>query len=179
MPDESLLERARDFDQKALAEIYDCYADRIYTYIFHRVGSRPIAEDLTADVFVRMLEAIERNSFAQTSLRAWLYRVAHNIVVDYYRAQPSEQPVLLDERLGVVSGDPRPRIEARLAQAGLRTALSRLTDRQQQVIVLRFGEGMTAREVAEVLGTTEGAVRALQHRAVAELRRVLEEATHD
>jgi RNA polymerase sigma-70 factor (ECF subfamily) len=179
VPDESLLERARDFDQGALAEIYDRYADKIYQYIFHRVGSRPVAEDLTADVFVRMLEAIERDRFAKTSLRAWLYRVAHNIVVDHYRAQPDEQLLLLDERLGVVSGDPRPPIEARLAQAGLRTALSRLTEKQHQVIVLRFGEGMTAGEVAEVLGTTEGAVRALQHRAVAELRRTLEEATHD
>lgn len=179
MPDESLLERARDFDQDALAEIYDRYADKIYHYIFHRVGSRPVAEDLTADVFVRMLEAVERDRFAQTSLRAWLYRLAHNIVVDHYRARSNEQPLLLDERLGVVSGDPRPHIEARLAQAGLRTALSRLTEKQQQVIVLRFGEGMTAPEVAEVLGTTEGAVRALQHRAVAELREILEEATHD
>ncbi|MFQ5855258.1 MAG: sigma-70 family RNA polymerase sigma factor [Anaerolineae bacterium] len=179
MPDDSLLERARNFDQEALAEIYDRYADKIYQYIFHRVGSRPVAEDLTSDVFVRALEAIERNTFAHTSLRAWLYRVAHNIVVDHYHAQPSQQPMLLDERLGVVSPDPRPRIEAGLAQAGLRTALSRLTDKQHQVIVLRFGEGMTASEVAEVLGTTEGAVRALQHRAVAELRRLLEEAPHD
>lgn len=179
MSDDSLLERARNFDQEALAEIYHRYADKIYQYIFHRVGSRPTAEDLTADVFVRMLEAIERNSFARTSLRAWLYRVAHNIVVDHYRAQPDQQPLLLDERLGVVSGDSRPRIEASFAQAGLRTALSRLTEKQQQVIVLRFGEGMTAPEVAEVLGTTEGAVRALQHRAIAQLREILEEAAHD
>lgn len=173
MSDNHLLERAAQFDQEALAEIYDRYADRLYQYIYHRVGNGPLAEDLTGEVFVRMLEAIERGSFARVSLRAWLYRVAHNIVIDHYRTQPDEEPVLLDDGLRAVSGGSWAPTDAWLAQVSLRTALNQLPETQQQVIVLRFGEGMTAPEVAEILGKSEGAVRALQHRAVAALREIL------
>jgi len=171
--DDDLLERATQFDQEALAEIYDRYAQRLYQYIYHRVGERELAEDLTGEVFVRMLEAIGRGSFARVSLRAWLYRIAHNLVIDHYRAQPSEEPVLLDDGLRAVSGDSWAPTDAWLAQVSLRAALNQLPETQQQVIVLRFGEGLTAPEVAEVLGKTEGAVRALQHRAVAALRAIL------
>ena len=173
MPDEILLERARDFDQEALAEIYDRYVEKIHQYIFHRVGSRPVAEELTAGVFVRMLEAIERDRFEHVSVQAGLYRIAHNIVVDHFRRQPLEQSILRDEGLDVSSARPRTGLEATFAEARLRRALSRLTEKQQQVIVLRFGEGLAVLEVAKILGLNEGGVFALQYRACAELRQIL------
>jgi RNA polymerase sigma-70 factor (ECF subfamily) len=84
----ALLERAKEYDQEALGELYDRYAPRIYAYIYRRVGNAHLAEDLTGDVFVRLMQAIQSERFWRTSFRAWLYRIAHNLVVDHYRRQP-------------------------------------------------------------------------------------------
>jgi RNA polymerase sigma-70 factor (ECF subfamily) len=169
----SLLERAKGYDPSALSEIYDRYCARIHNYIYRRVGNAHLAEDLTAEVFVRMLQAAQSDRFARTSLSAWLYRIAHNLVVDHFRTQSQGQEQPWDERLRAAVDDPTVALEAKLAQQGLRAALSHLTQEQQQVIVLRFGEGLTAPQIAEILDTSEGAVRALQHRALASLRRVI------
>jgi len=171
----SLLERARECDQVALGEIYDRYSRRIHSYIYRHLGDVHLADDLTAEVFLKMLDAVQSSRFARTSLSGWLYRIAHNLVVDYFRSQPQRKAELWDERLRAAVDDPTVVVEARLAQQGLRAALSHLTQEQQQVIVLRFGEGLSAPQVAEVLGKSERAVRALQHRALAALRRVMDE----
>jgi RNA polymerase sigma-70 factor (ECF subfamily) len=170
----SLLERAKEYESSALSEIYDRYSARIYRYIYRRVGNVHLAEDLTAEVFVRMLQAAQSDRFARTSLLAWLYRIAHNLVVDSYRSQSQWEVEPWDERLSAAVDDPTVALEAKLAQQGLRAALSHLTQEQQQVIVLRFGEGLTAPQIAEILDTSEGAVRALQHRALAAMRRAME-----
>jgi RNA polymerase sigma-70 factor (ECF subfamily) len=175
----SLLERAREYDQAALIEIYDLHSRRIYNYIYHRLGDVHLAEDLTAEVFVRMLEAAQSRKFARTSLSAWLYRIAHNLVVDHFRIQSQREVEPLDERLRVAIDDLTVVVEAKLAQQRLRAALSHLTQEQQQVIILRFGEGLSAPQVAEVLGKSEGAVRAQQHRALEMLRRTLEGKRHE
>ena len=169
-----MLERAKAYDPTALSEIYDRYSGRIHNYICRRVGNVQLAEDLTAEVFVRMLQAAQSDRFARTSLSAWLYRIAHNLIVDHFRSQPQAEVEAWDERLGVAVDDPTVAIEAKLAQQGLRAALSHLTEQQQQVIVLRFGEGLSGPEIAEILDTSEGAVRSLQHRALASMRRVME-----
>ena len=170
----SLLERAKAYDPSALSEIYDRYSMRIHNYIYRRVGNVQLAEDLAAEVFVRMLQAAQSDKFARTSLSAWLYRIAHNLIVDHFRSQSQREVQAWDERLGAAVDDPTVAIEAKLAQQGLRAALSHLTEQQQQVIVLRFGEGLSAPQIAEILDTSEGAVRALQHRALASMRRVME-----
>ncbi|MFQ6058527.1 MAG: sigma-70 family RNA polymerase sigma factor [Anaerolineae bacterium] len=168
-----LMERVRAHDPSALGEIYDRYARKIYTYLYHRLGDRHLAEELTGDVFVRMVEAARAGSFARTSLSGWLYRIAHNLVADHFRYQ-KEEAVPLHEGLVAPYGEPGVVTEGKLAQEELRAALRNLTGEQQQVIVLRFGEGLTASRVGEVLGKSEGAVWALQHRALAALRRALE-----
>ena len=174
----SLLERAREYDQAALSEIYDLYSRKIHSYIYRRLGDVHLAEDLTAEVFMKMLEAAQSKKFARISLSAWLYRIAHNLVVDHFRSQSQgEEP--LGERLGAAIDDPTVVVEAKLAQQRLRAALSHLTQEQQQVIVLRFGEGLSAPQVAEVLGKSEGAVRAMQHRALATMRRTMKGKRHE
>lgn len=176
MQDEAaLLKRAQQHDQAALGEIYDHYARRIHRYIYHRTGDVGLADDLTGDVFVRMLEAARSERFAQTSLQAWLYRIAHNLIIDHYRQQPGTPDLPLDGYIGAPADGPAATVEHRLAQERLRAALGLLTEEQQQVIMLRFGEGLTATEVAEVLNKAETAIWALQHRALATLRRILQE----
>ena len=175
MTDEhALLERAKQYDEAALGELYDLYAPRIYAYVYRRVSNPHLAEDLTGDVFVRVIQAVQSERFWHTSFQAWLYRIAHNLVVDYYRRRPSAVESELDERIIAAEDDLASAVADRLSHRHLCTAINRLTPDQQQVLALRFGEGMTARETAKVMDKSTGAVEALQHRALAALRRVLD-----
>ncbi len=174
----ALRERAAAMDPAALAEIYDQYSARIYSYIYHRTGDGPAAEDLTGDVFVRMLDAIQQDRTWTTTLQGWLYRIAHNLVVDHFRRQSKRDGPSLDERwMAPVSSEHT--FEALFYSNQLRAAMGHLTEEQQQVIVLKFAEDLTNAQVAEVMGKTEGAVKALQHRGVAALRRVMDDGGFD
>ena len=173
--EQTLLERARQLDEAALGELYDRYAPRIYAYIYRRVGDAQLAEDLAGGVFLRVVQAIHSERVWHTSFQAWLYRIAHNLVADYYRRQRPAVELELDEGLVAAKDDPASAVAERLSRQRLGAAISRLTLDQQQVLALRFGEGMMAREAAEVMGRSVGAVEALQHRALAALRRVITE----
>ncbi len=169
----TLLERAKQYDEAALGEIYDQYAPRVYAYIYRRVGDACLAENLTGDVFVRVIQAIQAERFWHTSFRAWLYRIAHNLVVDHYRRQPATVELELDEQMMASDDNTASIVTERLSNQILRVAINRLTPGQQQVLALRFGEGLTARETAKIMNKSIGAIEALQHRALAALRRVL------
>jgi len=153
------------------AALYDCYAPALYRYIYYRLGARAVAEDLTAEVFVRVL-GVKR---APDDWRAYLYRIAHNLVVDYLRRNPAilehMDEGLLDER-----GDPATRAELQDERRRVRRAIARLTPEQQQVIVLKFVEEMSNAQVARIMNKPEGAVKALQHRALTNLREWLKDA---
>lgn len=168
----ALLQRVRANDPAALAELYDEFAPRLYAYIYRRVGEQRLAEDLTSEVFVKALSALRKGRFASESLQAWLYRLAHNQVIDHYRRNKGDMP--LNESLPAPDSVPEA-ARRRHWQNKLREALPHLTEEQQHVIVLRFGEGQSAGEVAQALGKTEESIRALQHRALAALRRWLGE----
>lgn len=170
----ALLEQARAYDEEALEALYDRYAPLIYAYVYRRVHDAHTAEDLTSEVFVRMLAAIRDEKAWRTSFRAWLYRIAHNLVVDHYRSQPPAPVVELKEEL-LADGDVNAAVTQRLSRQRLEAALGLLTPDQQQVLALRFGEQITSRETARIVGKTVGAVEALQHRALAALRRILKE----
>ena len=172
--EEKLLQRARAYDEDALGELYDQYAPRIYAYIYRRVEDASTAEDLTGEVFVRMLQAIRGDKLWRTSFRGWLYRIAHNLVVDHYRRRPPAPMVPLDERLAAGEGNPAQEAAGRFSRQRLGAAIQRLTEGQQQVLALRFGQQLTSREVAEILDKSISAVEALQHRALVALRRMLE-----
>lgn len=171
--EQDLIARAREGDSAALSAIYDQYAQKIYIYFYHRLGNRQLAEDLTGDVFVRMVEAVDTSRFADISLSGWLYRIAHNLLVDHLRKQREE--VTIPEELPLPGGEPAAVAERKLAQDRLREALEELTEDQRQVIILRFGEGLPVREVAEIMGKRENAIWQLQHRALKSLRRILAE----
>lgn len=173
MADEAiLLDRIRQYDTEALAQVYDEYYDRIYRYVYRYLGQADAAEDLTAQVFLRLLKALHSGSCPRTSLSAWLYRVAHNLVVDAFRrSQPAE--LELAEWLKGAEADLVYTVEQMLQMERIRRALLQLTPSQQQVIMLRFLEGLETSEIARILGKSEGAVGALQHRALVALRQIL------
>ena len=171
----ALLARAGQYDEAALGELYDRYAPRVYAYIYRRVGHAALAEDLAGEVFLRVLQAIRSERLWHTSFRAWLYRIAHNVVVDYYRQQPGGRNVPLDAVQLAAAGDSLPDLaQDALDRAWLRGAIRRLTPAQQEVLALRYGEGLTARQTARVMHKTTGSVEALQRRALAALRRMRE-----
>ena len=172
---QALLQRASECDPAALTSLYDQYVERIYSYIYHRVGQVELAEDLTGQVFMRMLEAVHAGRPWQSSFSGWLYRIAHNLVIDHYRRRGRATFVDIDEVSAPSShGEPQPSVEATLDSEHLRQALRKVTDEQAQVISLRFLEDYSIAETAEIMGKTEGAIKALQYRAVSALRRVMQ-----
>ena len=106
--EEALLASAAAFDETALGELYDRYESRIYSYIFRRTGDATLAEDLTAQVFLKMLEAIRGSKAWHSSFSGWLYRIAHNAVIDYYRQRDRQQLVQLEDAVSVVASDHNP-----------------------------------------------------------------------
>jgi len=176
-PDQqALLERASQADPAALGMLYDLYSPKIYSYIYHRVGQAELAEDMTGQVFMRMLEAIRSGHIWRTSFSGWLYRIAHNLIIDYYRRRQRASFVDIEEvpPLRAVREDPLRMVEQRLDSERLRAAIATLTEEQAQVITLRFLEEMSISEVAEIMDKSEGAIKALQYRAVLALRRAME-----
>jgi RNA polymerase sigma-70 factor (ECF subfamily) len=169
----ALLRRAKAYDPQALGQLYDRYAPRMYAYIYRRVGDGSLAEELTGELFLRVLRAIRMEQAWGDSFTAWLYRIAHNLVVDHYRGQPPTPPVELDDAVAAPDQDPSAVVADALRRERLQAAMRLLTPDQQEVLALRFGEGMTAKEAAQVMEKTTGAIEALQHRALAALRRIL------
>jgi RNA polymerase sigma-70 factor (ECF subfamily) len=174
----ALRQRAVTLEPEALSHIYDSYAGKIYSYIYHRTGDSEAAEDLTGDVFVRMIEAIRDDRSWTMSLQGWLYRIAHNLLVDHFRRQSKRDGPELDEQW-MAAEQPSTTFEGLFHSNQLRNAMRLLTEEQQQVIVLKFAEGLSNVEVAEVLGKTEGAIKALQHRGLATLRRAVGDQVED
>src|SRR5512136_1324465 len=166
-----LVRRAQDYDPVAFGEIYERYYLGVYKYVYYRVGDQSLAEDLTMEVFVKSMEAIDTFSFRGVPFSAWLYRIASNLVIDHFRRQPEQPELSLEEKLVAGVEHPMQSLDTELSHQVLQRALSELTDDQQQVIVLKFVDGLSNLEVAQILGKTEGAVKSLQHRALAALGR--------
>ena len=172
-----LVERAQRGDRDALEELYLVHFDRIYGYLHVTVGNRHDAEDLTTQTFVRMLEAIGRYRRGSAPFAAWLFRIAHNLAMDHFRARRRRQP---EEELPEPAPDESSSAEEEALESFGRGSLLELIDDlsldQQQVLTLKFVFGFSNAEAATVLGKTEGAVKSLQHRALAALAKRLQHA---
>ena len=174
--EQELLNGARQYDLPALGAIYDRYSPGIYRYAMRLLGDDCLAEDCVAETFSRFLKVLRLGHGPQDHLQAYLYRIAHNWITDSYRRQPPP-PLDLDDALH--AGDhfhPEKQTEVRYMQKQVRLALRSLTPDQRQVIILRFLEGWENEEVAVALEKPVGAIKALQHRALNALRRLLLQA---
>ena len=169
--EKELLQAALRFDQKALAQIYDLYSPELYRYAARFLGDPSVAEDCVADTFSRFLKAINAKRGPKDYLRAYLYRIAHNWVADYYRRTP--EVVELKDTEPSSESLPEQEVDLRLRQAQTRKAIMQLTLDQQQVIALKYLQGMNNEEVAKTLHKPVGAVKSLQHRALARLEKIL------
>lgn len=174
--EEALWEEALHFNEAALSELYNRYEPKIYAYVYRRTGEQLLAEELTAQVFLKMLEAIRADKGWHSSFASWLYRIAHNLVIDHYRARDRQRSVAIDDApdLAAEAGDPVRICQLQIDAEQLRLAMCNLTEEQAEVLTLRFLDGHRVRRVAQIMGKTEEAVKALQYRAIANLRRNLE-----
>jgi RNA polymerase sigma-70 factor (ECF subfamily) len=173
--EKELVRRAQKRDPEAFNQLYEGHFDRIYRYLVLKVGDRTEAEDLTQQVFLKALESIASYSWRGVPFSAWLFRIAHNQVVDYFRKMSKQKSVPLDEARTVGTSDTALLAEQNLKLEQVAVACKSLTDAQQEVMSLRFAGGLSIAEVAKVMGKSEGAVKALQHSAVAALRRIFAE----
>ena len=172
--EQSLIARAQTRDTEAFGRLYEAYFDKIFRYVAIKIGSRTEAEDLTQQVFMNALESINSYKVREVPFSAWLYRIAHNQVVDCLRKRSRRPTLVLDESLPLPADDDQvTETELKLETKELIEATKKLTKSQQEVIALRFGAEMPIAEVARLLGKTEGAVKAMQHSAVAALRRIM------
>lgn len=171
--EETLVRRAQQNDQVALTQIYEDNFDRIYRYIVIKIGDRAEAEDMTQQVFLKVLKSISSFKFRGMPFTSWLYRIAHNQVVDYLRKKSRRTTVPLDETMPSFNDGPESVTERKIAIEEVAAAAKKLTPAQQEVISLRFAGALSIAEVARVMGRSEGAVKALQHSAIVALRKVM------
>ena len=167
----SLLERIQQHDQQALAEVHDRYFDQLYRYLYYRLGEPDVAADLAGEVFLALVKALKENKPPKVSLSGWLYTVARNLAADYIKGKAKTVPLMED----MVADEPSLTDQAHRAQLApiLKKALLQLTEEQQHVIALRFGQGLSLAETANLLEKSVGAVKGLQHRALASLARFI------
>lgn len=172
-PVPDVIDRARGGDRSAFAELYDTYVDSVYRYLLYRVREPSDAEDLASEVFTRAFANIHRYRWQGKSFLAWLYTIARNAVTDRRRR---ERPTVdLDTAFGIAEDGPTAHDRAVHGEqvVALRGAVKHLTAEQQQVLALRFERNLSSRQVARMLGKNEGAIRALQFRALGRLRKIL------
>jgi RNA polymerase sigma-70 factor (ECF subfamily) len=162
--------RAAQGERPAFAVLYRRYVDRVYGYAFYLLGDHHDAEDATERTFLAALSAIDGFRDTGASFRSWLFRIAHNQVANALRSRGRRRHDSLDlVREPAAPNDPASEVTAADDARRVRTALATLADDRRQVLVLRFVDGLSAREIADVLGRSEGAVRVLQHRALRDL----------
>ena len=173
---EDLVRRAQQGHSEAFAGLYEAYYDKIYRYVMFKTGDTLEAEDLTEEVFLRMLESIGSFKWQGYPFTSWLFRIAHNLVIDYYRKAGRQKKTSLDDAMRVVGSDGVDvdrKLDIELSIKEVKDAMGGLTQLQQEVLSLRFAGGLSVAETAEAMGKKENAVKALQHAAIKKLRTLL------
>ncbi len=179
MDDAVLVNQAKSGNITAVGQLYDQHQPHIYRYVWSRVRHNQTAEDLTGEIFTRMVKNIPRYEITEMPFRAWLYRIAHNLVVDYFRGQdgrlpdpvPIDQAEFMREELMITTEDV---IDQKMTVERVEKALDYIDPAQREVVVLRFLAGLPLKEVAHSLNKSIPAVKSLQHRGLTALRVALQ-----
>ncbi len=170
---ENLISRARRGSPEATGALYRRYYQSIYRYFYYRTGDLQTAEDLTADVFLKMVEAIPNYRIEATPFQAWLFQIARNLAIDHFRRSSAHPTTSIHENMDAGAPDVESTLDVHLTSHGLAEAFSMIEDGQRDVLLMRFIEDMPIAEAARVLHKTEDAVKALQRRGLNALRQLL------
>jgi len=163
-----LVEKAIEGNVEAFGELYGIFLDRIYRYVFYQVRDRMTAEDITEEVFIKAWNAISSCKGKEKTFSAWLYRIAHNRVIDIFRSREKEQLIEMDPV--AEAGSTELEVETEIDHRELFDSIAELPPNQKQVIILKYIEGLDNREIERIMGKKQGAIRILQMRALARLR---------
>lgn len=174
--DERAAIKAAQEDPNAFGELYEHYVDRIYTYIYHRVGSVHDAEDLTSRTFYRALSHIAAYEDKGLPFSAWLYRIAHNLMANWHRDRARRPVIALDELITGSLPEEYPEflMERADSERLLQSVIRELDNTRQELLVLKFAEGLSNAEIGGIMGRSEGAVKSLYHRTLLQMRKEME-----
>lgn len=181
LPDRALVERATQGDREAFGVLYQRYVQRIYNYIYYRVGHAAEAEDLTARVFYRAMRSMPRYKERGLPFSAFLYRIAHNLVANWHRDSKRRPEIPLEDAWlpPRAEGDPEDKLILNEERERLLQAIRRLPPERQELLIFKFVDRLSNAEIGQIMGRSEGAIKSLYHRTLvalrAELRRVQEE----
>ena len=171
-PDNDKTETRKLYEAK-LASLYEEYYDKIARYAYAHIGDRREAEDIAGEVFLKALESLESYRERGIPMQAWLFRIAHNLVVDYLRKAVKRKTVSIDNVEIVSDTDPVTVVEKNMELERLTKAMEQLTQEQGEVLRLRFFGGLTSKETGSILKKSDGAVREMQRSAIEKLRKLL------
>lgn len=175
-----LIQKAVSGDADAFARLYDAYIDEVYRFVFYRVNEEQTAEDLTSHVFLKAWDNLDRYEIRGLPFKSWLFQIARNAVIDYYRTRKETVPL---EPTAISKPDPAANVakevEQRLESEWLRGLLQHLTDDQKEVLTLKFIHGLSTKDVAKLLGKRQGAIRALQMRGLQALADIIMDDLQD
>jgi RNA polymerase sigma-70 factor, ECF subfamily len=174
--DNTLINRAKAGDRAAVTAIYECYKPKIYRFLYYRLDDAQAAEDLTTEVFLRVIEGLPGYHQNGVPFQGWLFQIAHNLTIDHFRRARVRQHADLDEEMAADGESPDTAAGRTLVYEQLRLALRRLPEDQCTVVVLRFVAGMPVAQVAHTLNRSESAVKALQARGLERLHQLLSQA---
>lgn len=173
MVDNTLINRAKAGDKAAVTALYESYKQRVYRFLYYRLDDPQTAEDLTTEVFLRVIEGLPRYHHNGVPFQGWVFQIAHNLTIDYFRRMRVRQHADLDEEMAADGESPDTAAGRSLVYEQLRLALRRLPEDQCTTVVLRFVAGMSVAEVAHTLNRSESAVKALQARGLERLHQLL------
>ena len=176
----ALVQRAQSGDAEAFGELYDRYVDLVYRYIYYRVGTTQLAEDLTSETFLRALRRITSFTWQGRDVGAWFVTIARNLIADHYKSGRYRLEMTTDDvtesgSAKLVEDGPENAVLEAMQNKVLLEAVKQLNAEQQECIVLRFLQGLSVAETADAMGKNEGAIKALQYRAIRSLGRLLPE----
>lgn len=177
--EESLVRRAQQNDHEALTRLYEEYFDRIYRYVFVKVGNRLDAEDIASQVFVKVVQSLPSYKLKGAPFAAWLFRIARNLIIDHIRKKSTKVETVWVETADIGEEDPTRLAESNIAMEEVGKAVRQLTTAQREVIEFRFVAELSIAETAKIMGKSEGAIKALQHSALEALRKRLVDKDHD
>lgn len=171
----SLVRKARSREPEAFGRLYDEYVDQIFRYIYYKVGNFAEAQDLTGQAFLKAFEHIDSYEMRDVAFSSWLYRIAHNLVVDYFRRESKRESIPIEDHPPAAStrGNPVETVLADLDSEKLYSALQKLTHNQREVIILKFIDSLSNSQAAEIMGISVGAVKSTQKRGLLALNRIL------
>lgn len=176
----ALVQRAQDGDTEAFGELYDRYVDLVYRYVYYRVGSAQVAEDLTSETFLRALRRLSSFTWQGRDVGAWFVTIARNLIADHYKSSRYRLEMTSDDVTAVSEANqtqegPENAVLEAMQNKVLLEAVKQLNAEQQECIVLRFLQGLSVSETAQAMGKNDGAIKALQYRAIRTLGRLLPE----